>query len=251
MLHVDDSTSFVDLTADYLRRESDRFEMTGAAGPGAGLSELDDDTDCVVSDYEMPGRDGLEFLESVRADYPDLPFVLFTGKGSEEVASEAISAGVTDYMRKQPGSERFELLANRIENAVEAFRAHRHLEQRNRRLETLISNLPGMVYRCRNAPDWPMEYVEGECESLTGYAADTIESGGVAWGSEVIHPDDRDETWATIQEAVDAREHFEVTYRIVTREGAERTVWERGRGVYEDGDVVALEGFITDASGFE
>jgi DNA-binding NtrC family response regulator len=53
----------------------------------------------------MPGVDGLEFLASVREEYPDLPFILFTGKGSEEIASEAISRGVTDYLQKETGTD--------------------------------------------------------------------------------------------------------------------------------------------------
>jgi signal transduction histidine kinase len=72
--------------------------------------------DCVVSDYEMPGPDGIEFLERVRQEYGDLPFVLFTGKGTEEIASEAISAGVTDYLQKDTGTEQYSVLANRILN---------------------------------------------------------------------------------------------------------------------------------------
>lgn len=79
----------------------------------------DAEFDCVVSAHEMPGRNGIEFLELVREEYPDLPFVLFTGKGSEAVASDAISAGVTDYLQKGSGTEQYELLANRIVNAVD------------------------------------------------------------------------------------------------------------------------------------
>ncbi len=61
----------------------------------------------------MPGQDGIEFLESVRAIDEKLPFILFTGKGSEEVASEAISAGVTDYLQKHQGTDQYTMLANR------------------------------------------------------------------------------------------------------------------------------------------
>ncbi len=70
----------------------------------------------------MPGIDGLEFLQAVRERYPDLPFILFTGEGSETVASDAIAAGVTDYLQKGSGTEQYELLANRIRNAVRARR---------------------------------------------------------------------------------------------------------------------------------
>lgn len=132
-------------------------------------------------------------------------------------------------------------------NAVEGDRARRMLRERTRRLETLVGTLPGMIYRCRNEPEWPMEIVEGEVEALTGYASETLGRNEVVWGEDVLHPDDRDSTWAAVQDALAADDSFEVTYRIVTREGATKWVWERGRGVgTEDGDLAALEGFITD-----
>jgi len=116
----------VDLTTELLEREDDRFTIETAATAGEGLDRLANNSyDCVVSDYETPGAFGIEFLEAVREQYPGLPFVLFTGKGSEEVASEAISAGVADYLRKQPDTDQYTLLANRITGAVARYRAER------------------------------------------------------------------------------------------------------------------------------
>ncbi|WP_066413306.1 hybrid sensor histidine kinase/response regulator [Halorubrum aethiopicum] len=248
VLHVDDDPGLAEMIAEFLEREDDRIEVRTEHDAEAGLRALDDDgIDCVVSDYDMPGRDGIEFLRAVREERPDLPFVLFTGKGSEEVASEAISAGVTDYLQKRGGSEQYALLANRIRNAVEADRARDLLAERTRRLETLIENLPGMIYRCRNAPEWPMETVKGEVESLTGYDAEALERNEVVWGEEIIHPDDREDAWAAVQEALDAGGTFEVTYRIHTKGGETKWLWERGRAVSDPGgDLEVLEGFITD-----
>ncbi|GAA0205738.1 hybrid sensor histidine kinase/response regulator [Halobaculum roseum] len=250
VLHVDDEPDFAELVATFLEREHDRIEVRGASDAEAGLNVLaDQDVDCIVSDHDMPGKDGIEFLRAVREEYPDLPFLLFTGKGSEEVASDAISAGVTDYIQKGGGTDQYALLANRIVNAVEAVQSRRMLTERTRRLETLIGNLPGVVYRCRNEPSWPMETVDGEAEELTGYTAAELESNRVDWGNEVIHPDDRDAMWDAVQDGIAADGAFEVTYRILTRDGETKWMWERGRGVYaDDGSLEALEGFITDVT---
>jgi DNA-binding NtrC family response regulator len=102
VLHVDDEPEFAEMAATFLEREDDRFAVETAATASEGLAHLaDEGVDCVVSDHDLPDRTGIEFLEAVREQHPDLPFVLYTGKGSEEVASDAISAGVTDYLQKE------------------------------------------------------------------------------------------------------------------------------------------------------
>jgi PAS domain S-box-containing protein len=124
VLHVDDEPDFTDLAAIYLQRASDRLTVESATSADEALSTLSQtEFDCVISDYDMPGQNGLEFLQAVRTAEYDLPFILFTGKGSEEVASEAVAAGATDYLQKRPGTEQYELLANRITNAVEQNRS--------------------------------------------------------------------------------------------------------------------------------
>ena len=249
VLYVDDEPEFAEMAATFLEREDDRFEVEIVASGTEGSERLADEAfDCVISDYDMPGQNGIEFLQAVREDHADLPFILHTGKGSEEVASDAISAGVTDYIQKSGTADQYALLANRILNAVDAHRSRRVAQERTRRLETLISNLPGMVYRCRNEPGWPMETVRGEVEALTGYSAAAIEADDdVVWGDDILHPDDRDAMWETVQSELVADGSFEVTYRIVTGDGETKWMWERGRGVYgDDGELEALEGFITD-----
>ncbi|WP_436901311.1 PAS domain-containing protein [Halovenus halobia] len=247
VLHVDDDPNLADVASTVLERESEELTVETATHPDEGLDQLGSKPfDCVVSDYDMPDTNGIQFLEAVRENHPDLPFILFTGKGSEEIASEAISAGVTDYLQKESGIDQYAVLANRIQNAADARESEQMLEERTRRLETLISTLPGIVYRSKNQPDWPMEAVEGEVEELTGYTAEELESGSVVWGEDVLHPEERERMWAAVQEGLARDGTFEVTYQIQTRDGAVRWMWERGRGIYDNGDLEALEGFITD-----
>ncbi|WP_363463835.1 PAS domain-containing response regulator [Halogeometricum borinquense] len=148
VLHVDDDPAFGDLTVARLERErSDgpAIRVESLADPTEALNQLEG-TDCVVSDFEMPEMDGLELLDAVRERRPNLPFVLFTGKGSEQIASRAISAGVTDYLRKGGSSDRFDVLANRIRNAVARYRAEQEVEQSETRLRRIIDLLPQCIF---------------------------------------------------------------------------------------------------------
>jgi CheY-like chemotaxis protein len=79
VLHVDDDPDFADVTATFLERAGERFTVETGTSASEGIDRLENDgVDCIVSDYEMPGQDGIEFLEAVRDRYPALPFILFT-----------------------------------------------------------------------------------------------------------------------------------------------------------------------------
>jgi len=145
VLHADDDPDFAGMAASFLEREDDRITVRTAANAEDGLGILaEGEFDCIISDYEMPGTNGIEFLEAVRESHPDLPFILYTGKGSEEVASEAISAGVTDYLQKEGGTDQYTVLANRIRNAVESSRSQQALAERNRELRRYERIINGM-----------------------------------------------------------------------------------------------------------
>lgn len=146
ILYVEDDPAFAHLSVTCLEDENDRFSITTTTDAMTGLELLTEDIDCIVSDYNMPGMDGIEFLKSVRESHPTLPFILFTGRGSEEIASEAISAGVTDYLQKEVGIDQFTILANRIRNAVEKQQVQEKLARQNERLDTVVRNAPLILF---------------------------------------------------------------------------------------------------------
>jgi DNA-binding NtrC family response regulator len=142
VLHVDDDLDLTNLVGNYLEREESRIELQTAASIDEGLSIVSEgNIDCIISDYDMSNKTGIEFLRSVRKQDKNLPFILFTGKGSEEVASEAISMGVTDYIQKNAAASQYTLLANRIRNAVESMRAQ---NERDRHLEAVETAREGI-----------------------------------------------------------------------------------------------------------
>jgi PAS domain S-box-containing protein len=146
VLCVDDEPGLAGLIGVFVEREDDRLSVTAATSAEEGLERLAElRIDCIVSDYDMAGMDGLAFLEAVRAASPDLPFVLFTGRGSEEVASRAISAGATDYVQKGTGTDRYPLLARRIRNAIESYHARRKAAEAYERARTILDVSPDAV----------------------------------------------------------------------------------------------------------
>jgi len=146
VLYVDADADVADLTATHLEREDDRFTVETAASTTAGLDRLDADVDCVVSAYEFPDTDGLAFLEAVREDYPDLPSVLFPGKGSEAVAADAIDAGVTNYLQRRDGTDQYAPLAARIREAVAQYRSQHSRERELARYETAVEAAGDPIY---------------------------------------------------------------------------------------------------------
>ncbi|QUO46622.1 hybrid sensor histidine kinase/response regulator [Halorubrum ruber] len=138
VLFVDDEPGAADLAATHVERLVDGIETVTRLSPDEALDVVREGrVDCVVSDFDMPGADGLELLESIRDIDPGLPFVLFTGKGSEEIASDAISAGVTDYLQKGAGRDRYEMLANSVANALGRRRAERDLREVNAKVTAI------------------------------------------------------------------------------------------------------------------
>ena len=147
VLHVDDDPGLTALTADMLTEREGGFTVETATSASEGLALLAaNDFDCIVSDYQMPGQNGIEFLEALREEYPDLPFILYTGKGSEAVASDAIAAGVTDYLQKESGTSQYTVLANRIRNAVKNRRHQERAQATHDRMRQIIDMLPQLVF---------------------------------------------------------------------------------------------------------
>ena len=176
VLHVDDEPGFAELAAEFLERQDDRFRVEIATDAGEGQDRLAaGEFDCVVSDYDMPGTNGIEFLTAIREERPELPVILFTGKGSEEIASDAISAGVTDYLRKATGTDQYELLANRITNAVSQVRAEQRLQAERRRFQALFENLSQATVEVEwDDSDPIVKRINPQFTEVFGYDADEI-----------------------------------------------------------------------------
>jgi PAS domain S-box-containing protein len=121
------------------------------------------------------------------------------------------------------------------------------LRESERRLSTLMGNLPGMAYRCKNDRDWTMEFVSEGCKELTGYPSNDLLYNRKQTYSTLILAEDEEQVRQSVDEGIKNKHPFCMEYRIKTKEGEIKWVWEKGTGVYsEEGKMVALEGFIND-----
>jgi len=130
---------------------------------------------------------------------------------------------------------------------TERVEAENALRESERRLSTLMDNLPGMAYRCKNDAEWTMEFVSSGCLPLTGYPADELENNEVISYGQLIHPDNRKKVWEEVQAAIKENRSFVTEYWITDKSGKEHWVWEQGRAINSDSEEQDyIEGFIMD-----
>ena len=235
VLHVDDDASFAKMVATFLEREKEEINVILKTDPLAALAQLKKGPpDCIVSDFDMPEETGIEFLKAVRKTHPDLPFILFTGKGSEEVASEAITAGATDYLQKQRKTDQYKLLANRIENSVQQHRAQKQLERERARIEFSLESTNAAVWT-RDLETDRMETHPQTCP-VFNTQMDSFKSF-----LKEIHPADRSAVEKTARRAEHAEESYSVQFRVSGEGGARwgemtaQTIVEGGEPSFQTG----------------
>ncbi|MBN2333996.1 GAF domain-containing protein [Candidatus Bathyarchaeota archaeon] len=122
VLHIDDDLDQLKFTKLFLERVNDRIHVESETDPAMAVERLRNGSfDCIVCDYKMPRLSGIDLAGKMR-EFSDLPFILYTGHGSEEVAEAAFAAGVSDYMRKETDPSHYQVLANRITAATDTYR---------------------------------------------------------------------------------------------------------------------------------
>ncbi|MEA2035156.1 MAG: PAS domain S-box protein [Euryarchaeota archaeon] len=147
LLIVDDEPLLLELTKIYLEKIGD-FTVDTAASACEALEMIKATRyDAIVSDYQMPEMDGIEFLKAVRGSGSDIPFIIFTGKGREDVVIEAINNGADFYLQKGGNPKaQFAELSHKIRHAVRGRESEKALKEINTNFNTLIEAIPDVVY---------------------------------------------------------------------------------------------------------
>ena len=250
VVYVDDYEELCELTAEGLEDASDRLAVETTTDPETVLDRVEE-FDCVVADYAMPEMDGLDLLRRVRVTTEELPFILYTGQGNENVASEAISLGVTDYLAKTGGPERFIRLAHRVENVVDAGRASAQakrarqraraaIERERSRLHALIEYSPTVTGILDG--EGRFQFLSPSVEDVTGFSSHQLQ-GEI--GFEYVHEEDRERAERAFSNLLEERDRsVTVEIRFREREGGWRNVEVHGTNHLENPDV---EGVIFNA----
>jgi len=134
----------------------------------------------------------------------------------------------------------------RIKDIALVEKSNAVLEETNRKYSTLIGNLQGIVYRCKNDRDWTMEYISEGCSSVTGYSSKEFLEGKVHF-SHITCKEDQEQVWTDTQKGVQLKKPFSIAFRITDKTGSIKYLSAVGQGIFDrNGNLEALEGIITD-----
>lgn len=195
-LYVDDEPDLLEIGRLFLEMAGD-FSVTTVESASAALELLEkEEFDAIISDYQMPGMDGIRFLVAVRERFGRIPFILFTGRGREEVVIQAINNGVDFYIQKggEPEAQYLQL-AHQVRIAVERQSTEKALAESELRFRSLIQNSSDIIRIVDR--DGRITYESDSGRRILGYPEGyTIGKSPLAF----IHPDDITEASRAIDE---------------------------------------------------
>jgi PAS domain S-box-containing protein len=189
VLYTDDEPAMLDTCRRVLERTG-RFSVVTTTSAKEALDRIHaGHFDAVVADYQMADMDGLELLKRIRADFPDLPFIIFTGRGREAVVVEAYEHGVDFYVQKGGDAKsQYAELAHKIETAVGSRRTKKKLEMTEKRFRNFLENFEGIAFQLSSGGTYYL--LEGTVEEITGYSRLEFLTGYITLDA-IIHPDDQ------------------------------------------------------------
>jgi phosphoserine phosphatase RsbU/P len=204
--------------------------------------------DLILSDYNVPGFDGVSALHAARRFQPDIPFLFVSGALGEERAIELLKRGATDYILK----DRLERLVPSLERALREAEG----EQRRKRTEEALRRSEERYRLVMRATsdiiwDWDLEtdslHWSDAVEQVLGYRRKELGTGLHGW-VERIHPDDRLRVWEGLQRVLKSREdRWQDEYRLLRGDGAYAFMVDRAYIVRdEDGRPMRMAGAMQD-----
>jgi PAS domain S-box-containing protein len=247
ILLVDDDADIGMFMKLKLSKEAPHFSITFVESGLECLDYLKTHTvDCILSDYQMPGMNGMELLRAIKGQGIDVPVIFVTGQGSEEVAREAFKNGAYDYFTKEVGFAHFARIINSVEQAVKQMAAEKAVKERDFWINESqkVARLGSYVLHI-SANRWTSSEILDE---IFGIGKD-YDKSFEGWFS-LVHPDERDRMAQYFAGVLAEKKRFESEYRIIRQnDGAERWVYGLGELVFDqDGNATRMLGTIQDVT---
>ena len=242
VLHVDDELALLKVAKQCLELQGP-FQVDAASSVEEALAKLQKEHyDAVVSDYQMPGKDGLEFLEMLRKNGNTIPFIMFTGKGREEVAVRAWSLGADHYVNKTGDPETVYCeLAHCLRSTVEKHFAEAQIKEKVQKLQTIYQNaVEGISYV---DAEENIVYANKAFADIVGYEQDQLAGMN-------LHKIVDDKNWAKIENETNRRRQgessrYEVDFR--RSDGTVRNALISGAPFFDhDGRFAGTVGIVLD-----
>ncbi len=223
--------------------------------------------DLILLDIMMPEMDGYQVCTHLKAspNWAEIPVIFLSALDEALDKVKAFQVGGSDYITKPYQIE--EVLA-RIEHQLTIQQQRQQLMEQNiqlqqqvlyrqqieatlqesqHKLSRLVNSLPGIVFASSNDADWSMRYLSEGCQNLTGYTSEELSGLSEFNYNQIIDSNDWPNLRATIEAAIAQQQPYIAEYRIRTRSGTEKWLWEKGHGLWDEaGQLLGLEGFITD-----
>lgn len=218
ILFVDDEKALCELTKRFLEEQNGGFRVVTALSVDEALRKLMIvEFDVVVSDYKMPGKDGLEFLTELRDLGSKVPFIIFTGKGQEEVAAEAFRKGADGYVMKgrEPASQFLEL-ANWIRQVVARRGAEEALRETEEKYRTLVELVQDGIIMTKGL-ERTITFANRRMGEMLGYTAEEL-----VWKNyiDLVHPDEREEALQAMESDLTSKKGGIYEKHLVKKDGS-------------------------------
>ncbi|WP_435319234.1 PAS domain-containing protein [Haloarchaeobius sp. TZWSO28] len=241
VLYVDDDKSLLEATQTYLEERFEELSVETTASAVDALDRLtDEEFDVVVSDYQMPEMDGLDFLKQLRQERGNqIPFVIFTGKGREEVAMEALNLGANRYLQKggDPMAQ-YGLLAQTIEQEAYHWRTRSALKQREEDLRITLDSIGDGVIATDT--DGVVERMNVVAEELTGWDREDAVGKPLAEVFDIVDAKTGDSVESPVERVIEHESAFEFSEdtKLRSRDGTERYIADSAAPITNESDDV-------------
>jgi PAS domain S-box-containing protein len=242
VLHVDDEPALLKVAKECLELQGP-FHVDTAGSAEEALNKLKEkEYDAIVSDYKMPGKNGLQFLEELRHSGNGVPFIIFTGKGREEVIMRALNLGADHYVNKNGDPETvYAELKQAISETVRIRKAESELQESQMRYRKLIENAPDVIYTI--SENGTLASLNSVFERLTGWKCS--EWIGKSFAS-LVHPDDLNTAMETFEKTLHGACLPPYELRVLSKSGEYLVGEFTSRPWSEKGKIVGEFGVVRD-----